>query len=862
MFCCRAVACDGLLAFSKTRSKAQPCRAKLRGELATYGTERRVGSIVRWAGKHSLCLGSGLRKFERMPNRLASEKSPYLRQHADNPVDWFPWGAEALAKARVEGKPIFLSIGYSTCHWCHVMAHESFEDAGVAEILNRDFVSVKLDREERPDLDRVYMTYVQHTTGHGGWPMSVWLTPEGKPFFGGTYFPKEDRHERPGFKTLLHTIAVHWRETRTKIEHGAEEMVQSLRRYANEGPAREIKEEGVPLPLHEAAGEAFEKCFQYFYEAHDARWGGFGGAPKFPRASVIDFLFRSAALQGVNTDLGQSAIGMAATTLQRMAEGGLRDHLGGGFHRYSVDAHWHVPHFEKMLYDQALIARNFLEAQQATGLPVFGWVARGIFEYVARDLTSPSGGFYSAEDADSAPPESARSDKDQGTSNKKSSASDGGVGRVVPDEPLVHATGNGLSGRCALPKDKKHEQAEGAFYVWTKAEIDSLLGADAEFFCAHYDVKAEGNVAHDPQGEFGGKNVLRQVRPLASTAEKFKMELVIAEEKLLAGMEKLRVARAKRPRPHLDDKVITAWNGLMISALAKGHQVLGDAPPPARSDRGEGAAAPVYLRAATRAAEFIEQELYDETTNTLYRCWREGRSDIQGFAEDYAYLIQGLLDLYEAGFEIRWLQWAEKLQAKMDEVFWDGERGGYFNSRADDATVIVRLKEDYDGAEPAPNSVAAMNLLRLDWVIGGDAAAVARIERGEGAASPIRSYRARALQTLEAFRPQWSGAPQALPQMLGALELALSDPRTVVLAGDPQSADFRALTAVLHERLDLRRVVIAADQAEGQRWLATRRSYLAEMKPHAGKSTAYVCESFTCRAPVNSPEELRGNVGV
>jgi uncharacterized protein len=497
-----------------------------------------------------------------MPNRLAAEKSPYLRQHADNPVDWLPWGEAALAKAR---------IGYSTCHWCHVMAHESFEDAGVAEILNRDFVPVKLDREERPDIDRVYMTYVQHTTGHGGWPMSVWLTPDGKPFYGGTYFPKADRHGRPGFITLLETIARHWREQRAKIETGAEEVVQTLRRYAVEGVARPEPPAGSPAPLHEAAGEAFEQGFQYFYEAHDARWGGFGGAPKFPRASVVDFLLRSAALQGVDSELGQAAIGMTATTLQRMAEGGLHDHLGGGFHRYSVDEQWHVPHFEKMLYDQAQIALNLLETQQATGLPVFGWLARGIFDYVARDLTHPQGGFYSAEDADSL---------------------------------LVHG---------------RPEHAEGAFYVWTKAEIEAALGADAEFFCAHYDVKPGGNVAHDPQGEFTGKNVLRQLRPLARTAEQFKLEVPAAEEKLLAGLEKLRAVRARRPRPHLDDKAITAWNGLMISALAKGAQVLGE---------------PERLAAAVRAAEFTHRELHDVDSGQLYRSWREGRSDIPGFAED------------------------------------------------------------------------------------------------------------------------------------------------------------------------------------------------------------------------------------
>jgi len=728
-----------------------------------------------------------------VPNRLAAEKSPYLRQHADNPVNWRPWGAEALALARAEGKPIFLSIGYSTCHWCHVMAHESFEDAAVAEVLNRDFIPVKVDREERPDLDRVYMTYVQQTTGHGGWPMSVWLTPEGKPFFGGTYFPKEDRHGRPGFITLLNTITGHWHAQREKIEAGAEEVVQALRRYAIEGGAREVPAEGAPVPLHEAAGEAFEKGYQYFYESHDARWGGFGGAPKFPRASIIDFLFRSAALQGAYTDLGQTAIGMAATTLQRMAEGGLHDPIGGGFHRYSVDEQWHVPHFEKMLYDQALIAVNYLEAQQATRLPVFGWVARGLFDYVGRDLTSPLGGFYSAEDADSA------------------------VGPALVAGPV---SGLPTSGS---PSKKAAAHAEGAFYVWTMEELGALLGADTEFFCAHFDVKPDGNVTHDPHGEFAGQNVLRQLRPLARTAEQFKLEVPAAEEKLLGSLEKLRQTRARRPRPHLDDKIITAWNGLMISALAKGAQVLGE---------------PAHLAAATRAAEFIRRELCDPATHTLYRCWREGRSDIPGFAEDYAYLIQGLLDLYETGFEIRWLQWAVNLQGRMDALFWDSGRGGYFNSRADDPSVIVRLKEDYDGAEPAPNSIAAINLIRLDWMLG------------------LSGVREKALRTIEALRPQWSRLPQALPQLLCAVELALAEPRTVVLAGDPQSAGFQALVAVVHKQLGPRRALLCADGGAAQDWLAGHRSYLAASRPINGQATAYVCENFTCQAPVNAPAEL------
>ena len=794
-----------------------------------------------------------------MSNRLAAEKSPYLRQHANNPVAWFPWGEEALAKAQAEQKPIFLSIGYSTCHWCHVMAHESFENPAVAEVLNRDFVPVKVDREERPDLDRVYMTYVQQTTGHGGWPMSVWLTPEAKPFHGGTYFPPDDRHGRPGFVTVLNAITRHWQEQRQKIETGADEVVQALRRHATAPAPGERNETGGPAPLHEAAAEAFELGFRYFHETHDSEWGGFGGAPKFPRASVITFLFRSAALQGVQSELGAAAVHLATHTLQKMAEGGLHDHVGGGFHRYSVDEQWFVPHFEKMLYDQAQIALNYLEAKQATGQEVFAWMARGIFDYVERDLTGPHGGFYSAEDADS---------------------EESGTGLLTRE-----AAGN-------MSRETHATKAEGAFYVWTKAEIDSVLGADAAFFCAHFGVKPDGNVTHDPQGEFPGKNVLMQRQSLVTTAREFGWEIGAASLKMLASLGKLQLVRAQRPRPQLDDKVITAWNGLMISALAKGAQVLGCRSLLAGDDENESPASRLLqkemntnglggekeneererlLGMATHAAEFIERELYDAATGTLFRSWREGRSTIGGFAEDYAYLIQGLLDLYEAGFAIRWLEWAERLQAKMDELFWDSENGGYFNSRADDPTVILRLKEDYDGAEPAPNSVAATNLLRLDWMLGGGTRAqeheanikkdASNADAGKTGRRSESGYRARALQILGVFRPHWSRAPQALPQMICALELALSEPRTVVLAGDPAAEDFRALAAALHGKLGLRRAVLCADAGEGQRWLAARRPDLAEMKPQSGRATAYVCENFTCLPPISSPGELSRVLG-
>ncbi|HVS51997.1 MAG TPA: thioredoxin domain-containing protein [Opitutaceae bacterium] len=745
-----------------------------------------------------------------MPNALAHEKSPYLLQHADNPVAWRPWGEAAFAEARAAQKPIFLSIGYSTCHWCHVMAHESFEDEAVAKILNEHFVPIKVDREERPDVDKVYMTYVQAMTGHGGWPLSAWLTPELKPFYGGTYFPPEDRHGRAGFASILRAIASGWTNEREKLVGEGERVIAALRDYTRRGgdadaAAGAAKEN--ERTLAETAGAAFEKGFQYFYEAFDAAHGGFGGAPKFPRAANLNFLFRLAALQH-GSELGDEAVRLATATLRAMARGGIHDHVGGGFHRYSVDEAWFVPHFEKMLYDQAQIALNALEAKQATGDERFAWLARDIFGYVARQLTSAAGGFFTAEDADS----------------------------LVADS---EARGEGRETRGNSP----HAHAEGAFYVWTAEELRAVLGEEFGFFARHFGVEENGNVPAqlDPQGELRGKNILVQRRSLAETAKEFSLGAEPANDRLLAALEKVRRVRATRPRPGLDDKIVTANNGLMISALARAHQVLGreDAPSSSRAERGEGVAPPDHLQAATRAAEFVARELHDAARGVLFRCWREGRGAAEGFAEDYAFFIQGLLDLYEASFELRWLQWAERLQATMDARFWDEERGGYFNSAADDANIVLRLKEDYDGAEPAASSVAAMNLLRL--------AAMLNLPEG----------RERGARCIEAFRAQWEKAPHALPQMLGALELALEPPRHVVLAGDPHAEDFRALAAVLHEKLGPRRVVLAVDGGEAQRWLAQRAPWLAEMKPRDGRAAAFVCEEFACRAPVSDARALR-----
>ncbi len=714
-----------------------------------------------------------------MPNALAFEKSPYLLQHAANPVNWLPWGEAAFARARTEEKPIFLSIGYATCHWCHVMAHESFEDEAAAALLNEHFVAIKVDREERPDVDKVYMAYVQALTGHGGWPLSAWLTPELKPFFGGTYFSPHDRPGRAGFATLLRAIARGWRQERPKLMEESERVLRELREKA-EG-RKPTAERAAEADLAEAAGEAFEKGFQFFYETFDADFGGFGGAPKFPRASNLAFLFRCAAQQGVTSELGVAALEMAGHTLRNMSQGGIHDHVGGGYHRYAVDPAWAVPHFEKMLYDQAQIALNALEMKQASGDERYAWMARDIFAYVAERLTGTDGEFFSAEDADS----------------------------------LVDATG----------RDAHATAKEGAFYGWDQTEIVAVLGGDAEFFGGHFGVKAEGNVPAeiDPQGELKGKNVLRQVRSLAESARLAGLTTEQASNRLRAALEKLKAVRAARPRPLLDDKVITAWNGLMISALARGAQVLGE-------ER--------YLAAALRAAEFAARELYDETREVLYRSWRGGRSASEGFAEDYACFVQGLLDLYEATFDLRWLRWAERLQTTMDRLFWDEAEGGYFSSAAGARDIVVRLKEDYDGAEPAPSSVAAMNLFRLGALIGDQSARA--------------NYRRRGVATVAALRAQWTCSPQGLPQLLCALELAFLPPRHVVLAGDPAAEDFRALAAVVHEKFGPRRTLVRADAT---------LPWTTPMEPLAGRAAAYVCEDYTCQLPVVEPAELRRVLG-
>ncbi len=699
-------------------------------------------------------------------NRLQYEKSPYLLQHQSNPVDWYAWGEAAFAKAREKQMPIFLSIGYSTCHWCHVMEHESFENPAIAALLNEHFVSIKVDREERPDIDQIYMTYVQATTGSGGWPMTVFLTPALTPFFGGTYFPPEDRWGKPGFSTLLRRIAEAWRVDRPRIEAHGEETLTMLRAYA----ATPGSEENAPAFTDETLRFAVGQI-AHQYEPEE---GGFSNAPKFPRPVTLHFLLRMHA-RAPHTAEGEQARDMTLFTLRKMADGGLYDHLGGGFHRYSVDRFWHIPHFEKMLYDQGQLASIYLDAFQRTRDPFYANVARGTLDYILRDMTSPEGAFYSAEDADS----------------------------------LV-ANGSG-------------EKSEGAFYVWTQAEIEALLPAeDAALFCRAYGVEPMGNAPEgsDPHQEFVGKNTL--IRRF--TDEELAAALHQPVEEITASLSRSRAvlleARSARHRPHLDDKIITAWNGLTLSALARAAQVLGE---------------PRYAQAAERAATFLHDHLRTPS-GELLRSYREGASAIPGFASDYAFLVQGLLDLYEATGAIRWLQWAVELQETQERLFAAPD-GGYFSTTGADPSVLVRMREDYDGAEPAPASVAALNTLRLGQLLHDP------------------RWTARGEATLRAFSTQIVKMPAAAPQLLTAVEQSLGRPHQLVIAGNPVDAE--PILREIHADFLPHKALLFADGGAGQRWLGERIPALNAMQPIHGEPALYLCRDFTCKAPVTTPEAVR-----
>jgi uncharacterized protein len=709
-------------------------------------------------------------------NRLARERSPYLLQHAENPVDWYPWGDDALARARAEDKPIFLSVGYSTCHWCHVMEHESFVSPEIAALLNRDFVSIKVDREERPDVDRMYMAFVQATTGSGGWPMTVFLTPQLKPFYGGTYFPPTSRWGRPGFVDLLTELARVWKEDRPRVDQAAGELFERLQLVTNTSD----RSRGTSQL---ADTEALDVAIEQYQMTFDRRHGGFGEGPKFPRPSELLFLLREHARRTVAGRGAQAPLLMVVDTLRAMALGGMRDHIGGGFHRYSVDAEWRVPHFEKMLYDQAQLVLAYLEAAQATGERAFAEVAEDTLAYVMRDMTDARGGFYSAEDADSVPPE--------------------------------HAG------------DSSAHKMEGAFYIWTDAEIAALVGEDADIARRRFGIEENGNAPQDPQGEFTGKNLLYVAESVKEISVRTNRSVAEVEAALERIRQVLFAARAQRPRPHLDDKVLTAWNGLMIAAFARAARVVPDSP-----------AAAGYLHAARRSATFIRTTLWHQDTRRLLRRYRDGEAGIEAYAEDYAFLIFGLLELFQADSDVAWLDWALDLQAVQDERFWDAADAGWFSTTGADPTVLLRLKEDYDGAEPSASSVSVLNLLTLAHLVPSD------------------EFAKKAERTLARFGPRIGAAARVVPMLLCGLSAWHAGMGQIVLVGDTTSDSARALQRELARHYLPFAVVMTASPGSSQDALGLRLGFIRAMTSPDGAAAVYVCRDFTCRQPVSSPDEL------
>lgn len=572
------------------------------------------------------------------PNKLINEKSPYLLQHAFNPVNWYPWGEEAFEKARKENKPIFLSVGYSTCYWCHVMEREVFENEGIAALMNQYVVSIKVDREERPDVDRVYMTALQAMTGGGGWPMSMFITQDLKPFYGGTYIPPVAKYGRAGFPEILEAIHNAWLNNKQAILQNSKEI------------ATHISNANTPEVSPTNAGKtALERGFDSFSRSYDSQYSGFGKQPKFPRPVAFNFLLRYYSRYNET-----KALDMSLETLKQMAKGGMYDHIGGGFHRYATDQRWHVPHFEKMLYDQAQLVISYLDAYQITGEKFYADVAHDILKYVQRNMTHPEGGFYSAEDAES-----------------------------------------------AVDISQPHEKEEGAFYTWYKREIDGILNKEeAEVFNFYYGVKDKGNVepGADPHGEFTGENILYMARSIDETVNKFNL----TEEKialiLSTAKEKIFLAREQRPKSHLDDKILVSWNGLMISAFARAYQVLDE---------------DTYLASATKAAKFIVNNLYDSKNEKLLRRYRDGEAKYDAHLEDYAFFTQGLIDLYEASLNFDWLKTSINLTTQQVNLFYDSKDGGFYDISGKDPSIIIKTKESYDGAEPTGNSIAILNLLRL-----------------------------------------------------------------------------------------------------------------------------------------------------
>jgi uncharacterized protein len=671
-------------------------------------------------------------------NRLAKEKSPYLLQHQHNPVDWFSWGPDAFEKAKRENKPIFLSIGYSTCHWCHVMERESFENEKLAEFLNKHFVSIKIDREERPDVDKIYMTFVQATSGQGGWPLNVFLTPNLKPFFGGTYWPPESKYGRPSFLQVLEHITQLWETRHSDVLESAAQLHKQLQGISE----KEADKNLVLAPAILAA------AMGHFKEEYDPRHGGFGNAPKFPRPSQPAFVLR----QAVRFD-DKDAVRMVLHTCDAMAAGGMYDQLGGGFARYSVDAEWLVPHFEKMLYDNAQLIHLYLDAHLVSGKKEYADVVRDIIRYVLRDMTHPEGGFYSAEDADS-------------------------------------------------------EGKEGKFYAWTKAELSTLLSVE-EFNVAtdYFGITENGNfVDHSDPNPLPHQNVLSIVNPRISDVDK----LLLA-----SARKKMFEARAKRVRPHLDDKVLASWNGMMLGAMARASAVLNDE---------------AYRAAAEKNLVFLQSKLWDAKTKTLYHRWREGERDSVQLLDAYANLLAGTVELYEGTLEPRHLEFAVALAESMLKRFYDPVHGGFWQGGSEATDLILRVKEDYDGAEPSGNSVACLALLKLSAIC----------DRKE--------FRDAAEKTLRLFAERMNQLPQAVPHLLLALDYWIDEPKRVVIVGDPAQEPTRKLILAAHSVYQPTKVVLGT-KGPVEKFVNTL--------PETPAPVVYLCTGTACQAPTSDVEKIR-----
>ena len=675
-------------------------------------------------------------------NRLIHEKSPYLLQHAHNPVDWYPWGEEAFEKAKKENKPIFLSIGYSTCHWCHVMERESFENEATAKLMNENFVCIKVDREERPDVDQIYMNAVMALTGQGGWPLNLFLTPDLEPFYGGTYFAPDARYGRPGFPTVLTDVARIWKTQPDQAQKAGRQLAEFVSHSASRAS------EASPAELN---AEVLRQTVESFARVFDEQDGGFGGAPKFPSTMAIRFLLRYH--QKTRDSL---VLPMVEITLDKMAQGGIYDQLGGGFARYSTDDHWLVPHFEKMLYDNALLARAYLEAFQVTGNGEYARVAREIFTYLFRDMTDKDGGFYSAEDADS-------------------------------------------------------EGEEGKFYVWTPDELKAALGEkDGEDFGRLYGATEKGN--------FERSNILHLNGPLPESLQSLGRD----EAWLNLNRDKLLQARSKRVRPHLDDKILTAWNSLMISSLAYAYQVLGD---------------PRYLQAAQKASEFIVKNL--QKNGRLLASYRQGPAEIEGFIDDYAFFQQAQLDLYESTFDPDYLKEALNLYEGMNKLFWDEAQGGFYftgSDQKDRARLLARPKEAYDGAQPSGNSVAALNFYRLAEFTGR------------------KETRQRADGILKTFSPLLSRSGPNFTQMLQAFQYDFDGPVEIFVVG-PRKDSEKALRMVWETYLPHRALVFSEDsEVPG---LVSLVPWVEGRLAQEGKPTVYVCKNYQCQWPTSDLAKVR-----